>query len=91
MTSPARTAAACVAAAAALWSAAAPARAAALPRAEVCAARAPIYDTPGGMVVGVLARGTRVAVVRRAAGRRWVRVRSQHPITGWTPARMLCD
>ena len=70
---------------------AAPAGAAPLPRAEVCASRAPVYDTPGGLVVGVLARGTRVVVVRRASGRRWIRVRSSHPITGWTPARVLCD
>ena len=90
MRPPVRTAAALVAAAAA-WSGAAPASAAPLPRAEICASRATLYDTPGGMAVGVLGRGTRVVVVRRSANRRWVRVRSSHPITGWTPARVLCD
>ena len=77
-------------AAAAAVGGAAPASAAPLPRAEICTTRATLYDTPGGMAVGVLARGTRVTIVRRSASRRWVRVRSSHPITGWTPARVLC-
>jgi hypothetical protein len=78
-------------AAAAAVSGAAPASAAPLPRAEICVARATVYDTPGGMAVGVLARGTNIVVVRRGANRRWVRVRSAHPITGWTRAKALCD
>lgn len=73
------------------FSGAAPASAAPPARAEVCAARAPVYDTPGGLAVGFLPRGTRVAVVRRSGSGRWVRVRSRHPIVGWTPARTLCD
>lgn len=82
--------AAVLATAAAAWTGAAPASAAPLPRAEICVARATVYDTPGGMAIGVLARGTRVVIVKRASGRRWARVRSPHPITGWTPARVLC-
>jgi hypothetical protein len=82
-------AAAATAAAAAIASGAAPAMAA--PLADVCASRAVLYDTPGGLVVGVLARGTDVVVLRRSANRRWVRVRTARAITGWTPRKALCD
>ncbi len=59
-------------------------------RGEVCFAQATLYDTPGGLVVGVLVRGDRVRVLRRSRGRSWVRVRSEIDLRGWMRARALC-
>jgi hypothetical protein len=58
-------------------------------RGEVCFAQATLYDTPGGLVVGVLVRGDRVRVLKRTKGRTWVRVVSAHELRGWLRARTL--
>ena len=58
-------------------------------RGEVCVAHATLYDTPGGLVVGVLVRGDRVRILRRSSGRTWVRVRSAIDLRGWMRARAL--
>lgn len=67
-----------------------PAPAHAAGRGEVCVAQATLYDTPGGLVVGVLVRGDHVRILRRSRGRTWVRVRSEIDIRGWMRARVLC-
>jgi hypothetical protein len=67
-----------------------PAPAHASGRGEVCVASATLYDTPGGLVVGVLVRGDGVRVLRRSRGRTWVRVRSDIDLRGWMRARALC-
>ena len=59
-------------------------------REQVCAAQATLYDTPGGLVVGVLVRGDEVRVLRRTRSRTWVRVRSEIDLRGWMRARSLC-
>lgn len=56
----------------------------------VCAARAPLTETPGGLVVGSVTRGDRVFVLKRAKGRRWVRVRTDFATRGWMRSSQLC-
>ena len=77
-----------VAAVAAAGTGAAPADAAG--REIVCYAQAKLYDTPNGLVVGVVVRGDRVLILRRSRGRVWVRVRSEIDVRGWLRARALC-
>ena len=76
----------------AIW--AAPAGAAQSHVRMTCAARATLMSTPGGLVVGLLARGTRVIVVRRTASRYWADVRAMPStygwIVGWIHMRDLC-
>jgi hypothetical protein len=68
--------------------AAAPAHAEA-PARVVCSWRAPLYETPGGLVVGAATRGDRVAVLKR--GRKpWIRVRTDFGTKGWISRRHLC-
>ena len=76
--------------AAALLALALPAAAAAGPKKEVCVDRAVAYDTPRGLVVAVLMRGTPVRVLRYGDGRTWARVRAPRLITGWVKAKTLC-
>ena len=56
----------------------------------VCVARAPLTETPGGLVVGSVTRGDRVFILRRAKGRRWVRVRTDFATRGWMRSSQLC-
>jgi hypothetical protein len=58
--------------------------------ATTCARQARVLSTPGGLVVGFLARGAPVIVLRRTASRRWTEVRAVHSIVGWIHTRDLC-
>ena len=57
---------------------------------KLCSARANLYDSPGGLVVGRLYRPQRVVVLRRSANRRWVHVRTRTRLRGWLTAGALC-
>jgi hypothetical protein len=57
---------------------------------KLCASRANLYDSPGGIVVGRLHRPQRVTIVRRSANRRWVHVRARTGLSGWMLAGALC-
>jgi hypothetical protein len=83
-----RLAAAAAVVAALAAAAPAPADAASAPR-VVCSWRVPLYETPGGLVVGSATRGDRVVVLRR--GRTpWVRVRTDWGTRGWLRRGHLC-
>ena len=77
-----------VAGAVAALAAAAPAHADS-PTRVVCSWRVPLYETPGGLVVGSATRGDRVSVLKR--GRTpWVRVRTDWGTRGWLRKGHLC-
>ena len=57
---------------------------------KLCSARANLYDSPGGLVVGRLHRPQSVVVLRRSANRRWVNVRARTGLRGWLIAGALC-
>lgn len=57
----------------------------------VCHGPAEVFDTPGGIVIGILARGDRVTVLLQAAGRaEWVFVHGPIDIRGWMREGTLC-
>jgi hypothetical protein len=89
-----RAAVALVAATALAGAAAAPAEAQAGAAAShihtTCARQTRVLSTPGGLVVGFLARGAPVIVLRRTAGRSWAEVRAVHSIVGWIHTHDLC-
>ncbi len=74
---------------AALAAAAFPAAAAAASVERVCAPQVTVLDSPRGLPVGVLYRGDRVIVLKRDGTRRWIRVRSGAPISGWITSRSV--
>ena len=91
MTKPLAHAVAALAAAtvlAATW--AAPAGAAQTHVRTTFARQAKVLNTPGGVVVGFLARGAPVIVQERTSNHRWVEVRAVHSIVGWIHASDLC-
>jgi hypothetical protein len=49
----------------------------------ICVTRSTVMSTPGGLVVGFLARGTPVIVVRRTRDGRWADMRAVHTVYGW--------
>jgi hypothetical protein len=55
-----------------------------------CAARTTVFSTPGGLVVGFLARGTPLIVFKRTRTGVWADVRAVHSISGWIRTRDLC-
>jgi hypothetical protein len=58
---------------------------------RVCRESTPVFDTPGGIVIGILARGDRVTVLMHAANRpQWVLARGPIDIRGWIRQRALC-
>jgi hypothetical protein len=58
---------------------------------RVCRGSTPVLDTPGGIVIGILARGDHVTVLMHAAGRpQWVLVRGPIGIRGWVRQGALC-
>jgi hypothetical protein len=72
-------------------SAALPVQAAAAQSRWVCRGPAAVFDTPGGIVIGILAQGDHVRVLMHAAGRRqWVMVHGPIEIRGWMRAGALC-
>lgn len=57
----------------------------------VCRGPADVFDTPGGVVIGILARGDRVRVLLHSAEhRRWVLVHGPIEIHGWMTEGSLC-
>lgn len=66
-----------------------PAAAAAASGERICAAQVTVLDSPRGLPVGVLYRGDRVIVLKQDRTRRWVRVRSAAPISGWIMSRSV--
>jgi hypothetical protein len=65
--------------------------AAAMPRVRTtCARQTRVLSTPGGLVVGFLARGAPVIVLRRTVNRYWTEVRAVHSLVGWIHTRDLC-
>lgn len=57
----------------------------------VCRGPADVFDTPDGIVIGVLARGDHVRVLLHAAGQsQWVFVHGPIEIRGWMRTRTLC-
>jgi hypothetical protein len=58
--------------------------------ATTCARQTRMVGTPGGLVVGFLARGAPVIVLRRTANHRWTEVRAVHSLVGWIHTRDLC-
>jgi hypothetical protein len=91
MTNPRAHAVAALAAATVLvatW--AAPAGAAQAHVRKTCARQTKVLNTPGGVVVGFIARGAPVIVQERTTNRRWVEVRAVHSIVGWIHAGDLC-
>jgi hypothetical protein len=65
--------------------------AAAQPRVRmVCARQSRVLSTPGGLVVGFLARGNPVILLARTRNRYWAEVRAAHSIVGWIHSHDLC-
>jgi hypothetical protein len=57
----------------------------------VCHGPALVFDTPGGIVIGILARGDHVGVLLHSAAQpRWVLVRGPIAIRGWMNDWSLC-
>lgn len=58
----------------------------------VCHGPAYVFDTPGEIVIGILARGDHVDVLLHAAGdSQWVLVRAPIDIRGWMKEGALCS
>jgi hypothetical protein len=58
---------------------------------RTCHGPTPVFDTPGGIVIGILARGDQVRVLVHAAGyAQWVLVDGPIGIRGWVRERALC-
>jgi ABC-type sugar transport system substrate-binding protein len=83
------TASALVAATVLAGSWAAPAGAAQVRLRTLCR-RAQVVEQPRGLVVGYLARGTVVIVLKRTDNGFWTRVRSPQAIVGWIRTSSFC-
>jgi hypothetical protein len=57
---------------------------------KTCAPRTKVLSTPGGLVVGFLARGAQVLVLKHTRNRYWTEVRAVHSIVGWIHSEDLC-
>jgi hypothetical protein len=55
-----------------------------------CARQSRVLSTPGGLVVGFLARGAPVIVLAHTESGAWSEVRAVHSIVGWMHTRDLC-
>jgi hypothetical protein len=55
-----------------------------------CAPRAKVMSTPGGLVVGFLARGAQVLVLKRTRNGYWTEVRALHSLVGWIHTKDMC-
>ena len=56
---------------------------------RICVPQVTVLDSPRGLPVGVLYRGDRVTLCTRDGPRRWIRVRSAAPISGWITKRSV--
>ncbi len=57
---------------------------------RTCAKQTRVMSTPGGLVVGFLARGTPVVIIRRSHTGTWADVLAVRSIAGWIRMRDLC-
>jgi hypothetical protein len=57
---------------------------------KTCAPRTRVMSTPGGLVIGFLARGAPVIVLKRTRNGYWTEVRAVQSIVGWIHSRDLC-
>jgi hypothetical protein len=57
---------------------------------KTCAPRTKVMSTPGGLVVGFLARGAPVIVLKRTRNGYWTEVRAVQSIVGWIHSQDLC-
>jgi len=57
---------------------------------KTCAPRTKVMSTPGGLVIGFLARGAPVIVLKRARGGHWTEVRAVQSIVGWIHTKDMC-
>jgi hypothetical protein len=55
-----------------------------------CAPPTKVVSTPGGLVVGFLARGAPVIPLKRTRNNYWTEVRALHALVGWIHTRDLC-
>jgi hypothetical protein len=55
-----------------------------------CAPRTKVLSTPGGLVVGFLARGAQVLVLKHTRNSYWTEVRAVHSLVGWIHTQDLC-
>ena len=55
-----------------------------------CAPRTKVLNTPGGLVVGFLARGAQVLVRKHTHDGNWTEVRALHSLVGWIHTQDLC-
>jgi len=79
----------CIVTGAVMAAAAFPAAAAGASVERICAPEVTVLDSPRGLPVGVLYRGDKVVVLKRDGTRRWIRVRSSAPISGWITSRSV--
>jgi hypothetical protein len=57
---------------------------------KTCAPRTKVMSTPGGLVIGFLARGAPVIVLKRTRGGHWAEVRAVQSIVGWIHTKDMC-
>jgi hypothetical protein len=57
---------------------------------KTCAPRTKVMSTPGGLVVGFLARGAPVIVLKRTRNGHWAEVRAVQSIVGWIHTKDMC-
>ncbi len=57
---------------------------------RTCINHARVMSTPGGLVVGILARGVPVVVLQRTHNHAWSYVVAVRSIAGWLPSKDLC-
>ena len=55
-----------------------------------CAPRTRVMSTPGGLVIGFLARGAEVLALKHTRNGYWTEVRAVHSIVGWIHTQDLC-
>jgi hypothetical protein len=57
---------------------------------KTCAPRTKVMSTPGGLVIGFLARGAPVIVLKHTRNRYWTEVRAVQSLVGWIHTQDLC-
>jgi hypothetical protein len=57
---------------------------------RTCAPRTKVMSTPGGLVIGFLARGAPLIVLKRTRNGHWTEVRAVQSVVGWIHSRDLC-
>jgi hypothetical protein len=57
---------------------------------HTCIDHARVMNTPGGLVIGILARGVPVVILQRTHNRTWSYVIAVRSLAGWLPSKDLC-